>query len=431
MRLIRENTHIYEPYLDSILRQNQVEASGINNYTVKQQTSVFNIPRKEPAYINIINYFSKRTQNASSVDGLFDIFYQILCDLIPYENASIYFIDENGRTLQPVGKSINHEEFSFLNKAYQTGTLEQIFSKNTAAGIQRYYKNKTYINYIYPIVEYKIKKGFLSVLSTSNNLLNDSKLSQVISILLDILIRKMELINYKVNFNDTYKELHLYQSKLTNDYKYSAIGELTSGVVEHIFSPLQVIVTSTDLLSMDANEDANEILKNIKEQVNKIKSLLNPLIRFVDSNNSKTNYQPCNLNEIIQNYHSVVNARLRQINYECLLDLEENIPTIISIPNDILQILTNVFTLLSSSEEKNMGGILIQTRSNNEYVVIKIITTDYLPVIYNYEENPTKDLSIIMINSLMKKYNGKMNMQTDKTNGTSITLSFPIVRKML
>ncbi len=431
MRLIRENTHIYEPYFDSFVKQHSAAATGMNSYSGKQHSPVYNIPRKEPAYINIINYFSKRTQNASTIESLIDTFYQILADLIPYQEISIYFIDEETKTLEPFAKSFNNEELQFLNRIYQTGTLEQIFNKNSAAGIQRLYNGRTFINYIYPIVEYKIKKGFLSVLSASNNLLNDSKLSQVVGILLDMLTRKIELLSFKQNFNDTYKELHLYQSRLTNDYKYSAIGELTSGVVEHIFSPLQVIVSSTDLLAMDSGEDAEEILRNIKEQVNKIKSLLHPLVRFVDSNNSKTNYQPCNLNELIQNYHSVVSTRFYQINYECVLDLEENIPTILSIPNDILQILTNVFTLLGGDEEKNIGGILIQTRSNNEYVTIKIVSTDFIPLIHNYEENPTKDLSIIMINSLMKKYNGKVSMQTDKINGTNISLSFPIVRKML
>ena len=117
------------------------------------------------------------------------------------------------------------------------------------------------------------------------------------------------------------------------------------------------------------------------------------------------------------------------MNYECIMDLEDKLPTIISNSGEVNQLLTNIFTLLQS-EPQNSGGILIQTRVVNEQILLKLISTDYIPLLANYEENPSRDLSIMMITRFMEKHSGKVLMDTSPSGGSNISLLFPLKRKL-
>ena len=311
-----------------------------------------------------------------------------------------------------------------LSVAFETGKLTIV---QTAK--RDLIDNKPENHIIIPIPENKDYRGALSILTTLPSFKEHVLEFQLINIMLRMTVNKIDSLNLKNNLKSTVEELQSYQTKLLNDYKLSAIGELTFGVVEHIFSPLQVILSSTDLLRNSVSEDDQDVLDNIKDQIDKVKSLIQPLMKFAQSGGTKTALEACCLNDFIADYVEVTSPSFKQMNYECIMDLEEKLPTIISNSGEVNQLLTNIFTLLQS-EPQNSGGILIQTRVLNEQILLKMISTDYIPLLANFEENPSRDLSIMMVTRFMEKHSGKVIMDTSPSGGSTITLLFPLKRKL-
>src|SRR5690606_27825530 len=198
-----------------------------------------------------------------------------------------------------------------------------------------------------------------------------------------------------------FNTLQSYQSKLINDYRLSAVGELAGGVVEEILEPLQVIYSSLDLLHPADNN--NEIVEGIKQQVRKIESSSARLRRFVDRTDSKIKIIPCEINSLITNYYSIASSSLEKKQIECILDLEKDLPSILSHPHLVNQLFINLVNIITEDLTRQ-GGIIIQTRFVKDCVKFTLMSTEFIPLLKN---PPTVDPTFTIVNQLVAKHEGK------------------------
>ena len=280
-----------------------------------------------------------------------------------------------------------------------------------------------------PILEENKGKGIFSILTPTSSFSENSLEVPFIQMGLTIILSKIEILLKQKELKNIYNELHVYQSKLANDYKLSAIGELTSGIVEDILTPLQVITSTTELLRSEGNYVDEELLYSINVQVKKVKNIINRLVNFAGITDGKLKVQPCSINGIINDFYQVTITSLQNDNYECVLDLEDNLPSVLSHPNYINQLLSYIFSLLKSQKSVG-GGMLIQTKYHNERVNIKILSTDYLENIGNENTENANDVNLRIIKNIMEKHEGLFRFETDKINGTVVHLIFPLKRKI-
>ena len=171
------------------------------------------------------------------------------------------------------------------------------------------------------------------------------------------------------------KNLQTYQAKLSNDFRLSAIGEMTEGIVEDIVTPLQVISSNVDILKNDTEKNIE--LTQIKSQIKKINSVIGRLVKFADVNQKDVKIQPCNINSIIKDYFHLVKSTLENANLEYILDFEDDLPPVLSHPNYIYQLLTNIFSFIKSYKTKK-GGIIIQSRFKDDNIVLRVISTNQI-----------------------------------------------------
>ena len=113
---------------------------------------------------------------------------------------------------------------------------------------------------------------------------------------------------------------------------------------------------------------------------------------------------------------------------ECELDLEENIPTILSDAGEIKQLLTSIFSLLKSASRKG-GAFIIQTKYIKEKIVLSVFTTEQIAGIAN-ENEYRSNVTVRLINELMKKNEGSAEFNLLPLKGTIIHLIFPLKRKL-
>lgn len=418
-------------------------------------------------FLKIYNSFEKEIEKLDEPIFISNLLEDYVKKIISVEDFSFLLFNENKSSLIPLklfqkNKNNGTDEFSLSEKAnYENGfnavinhyynekILDFVFEKNNPSFLPNLFEshsNDSKLNIlIFPIVENGNGKGLVA-LSTKIKIqnINESEI-QLIKTLLKLSFTKIEKYFLQKKIKNIYEELQTYQAKLTNDFYLSTIGELTEGIVEEILSPLQFILSQVELYQTEQKQitqsdniisasDDNENIKGfekIKEKILGIQNVILRLVKFAESSKQKLEIYPCNINDTIAEFYSLIKSSLQNNNIECVLDLDRNIPSFLSHPNYVYQILRNSFNIIKSTIEKN-GGILIQTRFKNENIILKIISTSNLVEFAKKisSENKSDDINYRMLKNIVNKHEGSFKIDSSQKSGSTITFNFPIKRKL-
>ncbi len=431
MRVIKQTTLAYEPFNKSLPYLTKDDGSGKFMQSDYSGEEYLTENRTLSIKLKQVIEFERTIASLNSTDLILHQFEALLKRLIRFKE--INFFAQKDNKIFPYLKPVSERTKLFINKTFSAEVLNKIFT----IGVPKLF-NDSFLNnidgsksfyLIIPVLEENKDKKLFTILMPLNKNIEDSEEIYIIRLCLQIVLSKIEFLLKQEELNKSLTEMQAYQSKLANDYKLSAIGELTSGIVEEILSPLQVILSTTEFLRNENEYADTEALDTINNQVRKVKTAINSLVKFAGNNDSKFKVQPCQINELLRELYNVINSSLKNDNYECILDLEENLPPILSQPNEIQQLLTNVFTLLRKNKSQG-GGIFIQTRFKEEKVVIRLLTTDYAEELNSEAAKKNPDISLKIINNILVKHEGKLFIDSNKSKGTIVILTFPIKRKI-
>lgn len=383
-------------------------------------------------FIQNLIQFENEIKKDDHLQVLMGRFALYLKKIIPVKDTTLMFYDEFKRKLIAVNKSENSKIVIAMNNFNKEGIFKNVFSKKdtiTVPDLESYNSKVPKLNYIIlPVYDEKSNYGILSVLTSLCKEGITELDKKNINILLNILLGKLEKIKLKEQLTETFEELQTYQAKLSNDFRLSAIGEMTEGIIEDIVSPLQVISSNTDLLNEEIQNKFE--LKQIKTQTKKINRVVNRLVKFADINQKDIKIKPCNVNSIVKEYFHLVRSTLENANLEYILDFDKNLPTILSHPNYVYQLLTNIFSLIKNFKVAK-GGVILQTRFKDNSVYLRVISTTKIENIdLKKSENENYNLSLNIIRNLMKKHEGFAELDSFDNNGAAISLVFPLKRKI-
>lgn len=439
MRVIKQNTLRYEAFYKSLPYLTGTGDSDKNislNYGSRlsaDNTPVTTQLNKYKTLFENLSAFQGRINNfeESDVQGMIMELEDAVKRIIPCRDVNLFHIEDS--KFVSVSKSAPEYSVNFINNAYKEGILDWVFEDSypkVIPDLKLYSIKGSKLNYIFfPLKSEKKNKGILSILSTITALPRDSVESKIIQLIGTIVFSKIELIKKTNELKSAYQDQQIYQSKLLNDYKLSAIGELTNGVVEEILSPLQVIMSQVDFLRKENSEVTETEADTIKTQVKKVERIITRLVKFASINNDNIKIYPCDLNRLIKDYYNLLSSTLKNINYESYLDLADNLPPVLSNPDYIYQILANVFSLINApTSDENGGGVLIQTRYKDKKINVRIVFTNQLKNINN--ENDAGYYSLRIVDNLMKKHEGELQLLGNEINGSVIVLTFPLQRKI-
>lgn len=434
LRLHKQNTESFEPFYKSL------EDLDAENGKNGQVSTVFRATGDNGQNVLVEKYshlfqsllsYSQELEEVKTVPDFVNVLKNAVRKLIPVKDAELLYFDDMLRRLNPPDNKPT-ELSEVINNYYNEGILTILFESHKPIMLPELKSLNSQgpkLSYIlFPLYEQNIKKGVFVVLTglSQNNFSEYDK--HFINTILSLSIAKVDKLILKRRLNNTYDELQTYQAKLSNDFRLSAIGELTEGIVEDIMNPLQVILSQADMLH---EETGNNDLIKIKNQVKKINNVINRLVKFSAVNQKNVTIQPCNLNSVLSDYYELIRSTLENAGMEIVLDFEEVLPPILTHQNYIYQIMTNIFGLIKKNNF-SAGGILIQTRYKNEQVVVKLITTNKLePFDEDKNENIKMDLNVKIVKNLMNKHEGKFLIENLKEGGSIITCNFPLKRKVI
>ncbi|MHB8905877.1 MAG: sensor histidine kinase [Melioribacteraceae bacterium] len=434
MRLIKEKTTEYESFHKSLqyftkqsAARGDLKLISFENHRVNS-----NLLEKYSFFVQNVSSFQKRIQNIESVIELNSIFQEFVKKIIFSKEVEIFLFNDSRRNLIPLNSAATQTHIAAVNKAYKDGILDWIYETKKATiipDLNLLTANGSKLNQIiFPIFDRKVNYGLLSILTPITKVQDDSLENQSVQILLSMIIPMIINLRQKQSINKLYQELQVYQSKMKNDFDTYAIGELAQGILEEIGEPLQVILSYTNDIENEQTVES-EVTDKIKQQVKKISDLAERLVKFSGLNKPQPQKsQPCEINKVLREFIGVIKTTLDNLGLECELDLEENMPPVLSDPKDIKQMLTSIFSIIKSNSKKG-GAIVIQTKYIKEKIVLSVFTTEQLVGLSNPEEY-NSNITVKLINELMKKNEGVVEFNSLPLKGTIIHLIFPMKRKL-
>ncbi len=436
MRLIKEKTGEFESFHKSLqyFTKNSEAKGDLRLVSFEMQRTNSNLLEKYSFFVQNLFSFHRKVQNALNVEDIHSLFQEFVKRIIRVKEVEIFLFNDSQRHLVPVNQSASAIHLNSVNRAYREGILDWIFETKKPTiipDLDSLTINGSKLNQIiFPVYDQKANYGLLSLLTTVSKVSEDSIENRSIQILLGTIIPFIVSFKQKQTINKLYQELQVYQSKLQNDFDLYAIGELAEGILEDVGEPLQVILSLVDLIENENLKADKRTTEKIKEQVAKVSELSDRLAKFSGLNKPQNHKSaPCHLNKVIREFKNVINTTLQNLGLECELDLEENIPPILVDPKDVKQLLTSVLSLLKKGSNKG-GAIVIQTKYRKEKIVLSVFTTEHFESIANPNEFKS-NVTVKLINELMKLNEGFAEFNSLPLKGTIIHLVFPLKRKLV
>lgn len=431
MRVIKQNTVGYVPFSNSLERLKKTRDgfySYLSESDIKFAEESFNAEEGKLSLFNFYEYV-KKINVAKNNEQLLMFFKQEAGRLTFFSELEIFLLNSQTSECKPINPYCNKKIKTFVTKRLKDGIIDWLIEtqKSKIIPFETYNQEfNTGLNcLLIPIFSNGNFKGVLTALTSFTYLSEDSVEYRYLYSLLNLTYNRIQVEQQKDELNKTYSEVQVLQSKLINDFRLAALGELTYRSIEDIASPLQVIISYADLLNKDYPQIGDEETETIKKQVYDVKGILDRLIKFFTEDDGKLKLQSCSVNEAVNEFHQLIEPALKADNFECVLDLEQNIPPVLSNPNYLKQIFINAFSLINPLKEKG-GGIIIQSRYSNENIILKMSFTNS----YDSVDSNDQNLGVKILNNLMTRHEGSFIFNNNGSAGVNLVFTFPLRRKV-
>lgn len=409
------------------LKQLERTGSG-DSISFIEKSSDFPFQSVEVSTLHKILKFSERINSYTNLQDIISDFKKEVKSLTFFNEAEIFLINEKTSNCFPLNTNCKENISSFVRRNLSAGVIDWIAETGEFKIIP--YGNYNSISFglnclILPVYSGNKFKGVLSTITSFTDIDKNSEEIKLLNILLNIVFSRIQYELTRNELNSVYSELQSVQSKLENDFKLAALGELTYRSIEEISSPIQVILSYADLLKKEYPEIDEEMTDLIKKKVYDIKSILERLVKFISSDDKAKKVVPCSVNEVVEEFRKLIEPALHAENCECVLDLEENIPSILSNKNYLNQIFINGFSLINPLTEQG-GGIIIQSRYSKQRIIVKMLFTKSVDL----KKINEQEVGINILRSLMDKHEGEFSITSDESSGSTLVFSFPLIRKV-
>ena len=252
------------------------------------------------------------------------------------------------------------------------------------------------------------------------------------------------------------KENERLMTQLNQVQRLEALGTLAGGIAHDFNNILGVILGYTQLLQMDATTDSKTVhyIRQIIDGCNRAKHLTAQILDFsrLKTNGDDTLQAPVNPSSVVKEKLKMLRATIPSsiiINR----DIPQTTNRVLSSPNQIYQIITNLLTNAYQAMEDNQGIISVKMRDISltaenytptetlnlpygDYVTIEVedngkgITTDLRDKIFNpyvttKQGGDGRGLGLSVVQSIITRCKGAVVLDSQPGKGTRITIYLP------
>lgn len=233
-------------------------------------------------------------------------------------------------------------------------------------------------------------------------------------------------------------ENYRMRRRLVNAEKMSLIGSLTSMITHEINNPLDGVMRLINLSlgQLDEGDPVHEYLGEAQKGVQRMASLVTSLLSF--SRKSvvlDAEFMP--LSMIIENAASII--RNRNEGRDVTLSLEPAAEDPVIRTNDFFQVVSNLLSNAYDAVDGKKGNVRLRTEFDDENLWL-IVEDDGCGIpehmrsrIFSTfwttkEQGKGTGLGLAIVKKLVEKYDGEIQVESEKNAGTTMRLSFPLSR---
>ncbi len=275
--------------------------------------------------------------------------------------------------------------------------------------------------------------------------------------------RERELVQAR-EIEKAYTELKATQSQLIQSEKMASLGELTAGIAHEIQNPLNFVNNFSELsneLVEEMKEElakgnihiANEIAGNVVQNLLKINhhgkradAIVKGMLQHSRSSNGKKELTDINAlaDEYLRLSYHGLRAKDKSFNADFNTELDETLPEIKIVPQDIgrvlLNLINNAFYAVDKKSKENINGykpkIVVSTQQQNGSIEIKVsdngpgIPSEIKDKIFQpfFTTKPTGQgtgLGLSLSYDIVKAHGGDLKVETKEGEGTDFIVIIP------
>lgn len=229
-----------------------------------------------------------------------------------------------------------------------------------------------------------------------------------------------------------------FEEKIFQAEKLSTISMLSAGIAHEINNPLSSILTNTQNLIDEENDNKKKIsLKWIEQETRRIAKIVQMLLDF--SSSVKSNENGTDITEVIPEIINLINYSLKKENKITINTyLQKRIPPVLISQDELKQIIINLIKNSIQAIEKN-GEIIVKTEyTKGNYVNIYVIDNGmgmeeeviqhiFDPFYTTKTDHEGTGLGLSVVYGIINKYKGSIKVRSKERQGTTFKISLPVL----
>lgn len=232
-------------------------------------------------------------------------------------------------------------------------------------------------------------------------------------------------------------EIKKLKRQISHAEKLSVVGQLAAGIAHEVGNPLTSISSIVQVIQRTTNDAfAKEKLELVKNQINRMARTIRELVDF--SRPSNYEIKQTNINKILQDAVNIVKygKKSRDINF--VLELDEKIPNISVVQDQIIQVFINLLLNAIDAMEGRKGEIKIVSEMRGGKIKIHISDQGkgipdeiknkiFEPFFTTKKVGEGTGLGLWVSYGIVKNFGGEIDFESEVGKGSTFIISLPII----
>lgn len=228
----------------------------------------------------------------------------------------------------------------------------------------------------------------------------------------------------------------ILEQQLVRSQRMESIGTLAAGIAHEVGNPLTAISSLVQVIQRTSSDEfTKEKLELINSQVNRIARIIRELVDF--SRPSTHVVKPTNLNRVIKEALNIVQYGKKVKDITFSLDLDEKLPEIAAVPDQIVQVFINILMNAVDALGGRSGVITVCSRIDEHNVEVMVQDTGkgiepselekiFEPFYTTKATGQGTGLGLWVSYGIVKSFGGDVFVESIPEKGSTFTISFPL-----
>ena len=247
------------------------------------------------------------------------------------------------------------------------------------------------------------------------------------------------------------EQLRAAHRKLLQADRLASLGQLAASVAHEINNPISGVLNLSTLLERlmgnggfpsGREAEFRKYLGQISQETTRVGRIVTDLLAF--SRRSKPQRVPGDLNKLVRSTLRLVGHKLKLMNAETLLDLQEGLPLVECDPSQIQQVILNlILNAAQAMHSKGGGELTIRTRlfpggdtvelcvrDTGEGIAPENLAKIFDPFFTTKAEGKGVGLGLAVLYGIVKAHDGEVEVASQRNEGTSFSGTLPLKAKI-